>query len=242
MAETIDQISASISQLEDEFNLIAHNLANVGTVGYKRRYNSFSQVLIDQGAGAELPPADGASLPVLDFSQGPITPTGRPLDIALGGKGFFAIETPEGPLYTRNGMFRLDGDMRIVDMSGRIVAGDSGPIVVPPNVGLSQVSISEDGNISAAGLPIGKFKIVDFGEDEGQLVSVGACCFQAPENLKPKEAEGTVIKQGCQEASNVQMVEEMVDMVMVSRLYEANMQFLSVERDTAKSLTGVAMA
>ncbi len=242
MSGVVEQVSAAIGDLKNEFNVIAHNLANVTTVGYKRRYNTFSKALMAQGAGTgEMPPADGSPAPAFDFSQGAIQPTGRPLDIALGGKGFFVIETPEGPLYTRNGMFSLDKDMRIVDMSERVVASDSGPIVVPSDVGLSQVNVSDDGSVSAAGLLIGKFKVVDFGEDEKQLVPVGDCCFQAPEDIRPKDAEGVVVKQGCQESSNVEMVEEMVDMIMVSRLYEANMQFVSVKRDAGKSLTSVAM-
>ena len=179
---------------------------------------------------------------VLDFSQGSLIESGRSLDFALCGKGFFVIETPEGPLYTRNGMFRLNDNGHIVDSSGRIVAGDAGPITVPPQVGLSQISVSTDGNIMAAGNAIGMFKLVDFNENQGKLESVGINCYSVPENVVPAAAENLIVKQGFQESSNVQMVEELVDMMMVSNLYQANMKFISAGGEATQSLMSVAMA
>lgn len=243
MSEIVTQVSSAINGLKQEFNVIAHNLANVSTVGYKRRYNQFSKTLMEQGAGSgEQLPEDSNVTQMFDFSQGPLVETGRPLDFALCGKGFFQIETADGPLYTRNGMFRLNKDMQIVNMAGQIVLGDSGPIVIPPNVGLDQISVSKDGNVSAAGFPVGKFKLVNFKqEDEQKLTPVGGNCYSAPDDLKPQALDNLFVEQGVQESSNVDMVEELVDMIMVSRLYEANMKFVSVKRDSSKSLIGVAM-
>ena len=96
----------------------------------------------------------------LDFSQGNITETGRQLDFGLSGKGFFVIETPNGPLYTRNGIFQTDQNGLLTDSLGRAVAGEGGPITIPGNVGISQVSVSKDGSISADGINIGKFQPV----------------------------------------------------------------------------------
>ena len=243
MSEITAQVGSTISGLKQEFNIIAHNLANVNTVGYKRRYNTFSKTLkAQESITGEQVTEENEPTPAFDFSQGRLIETGRPLDFALGGKGFFMIETPDGPLYTRNGAFRLNNDLQIVDMSGRIVAGDSGPITVPPNVGLSQISVSRDGSISGDGQPIGKLKLVDFKpEDEQGLAPVGASCFQAPYRAKTIEPTNMTVQQKFQESSNVEMVEEMVDMIMVTRLYQANMQFVSVKRDSAKSIIGVAM-
>ena len=243
MSEITTQIGSRINGLTREFNIIAHNLANVGTVGYKRRCNTFSKSLMAQGAGtrAEVGGKINSST-TFDFSQGEIVRTGRPLDFALCGKGFFVIETPKGPLYTRNGMFRLNQDNQLVDSAGRIVAGQAGAISIPPNVGLSQLNVSSDGNISASGAAVGKFRLVDFSDNENELVSVGTNCFQAPIGLdEPETAEHLIVKQGFQESSNVQMVEELVDMIMVSRLYEANMKFVSAKKDTSKSIISVAM-
>lgn len=243
MSDLVSQVSSTIGGLQREFNVIAHNLANVGTVGYKRRCNTFSKSLIAQGVGTQAQANGEVDLEsVFDFTQGSLVETGRSLDFALVGKGFFVIETPNGPLYTRNGMFRIDQNGQIVDSAGRIVAGESGPITIPPNVGLSH-GVSSDGSISGGGASIGKFRLVDFEkDDEKELLAAGMNCFQAPEDVKPESPKNLIVKQGFQEASNVQLVEELVDMIMVSRLYEANMQFVSVKRDTSKSIIDVAMS
>ncbi len=242
MSDIMAQIGSTIDGLTREFNIITHNLANVSTVGYKRRSNAFSKSLMTQGAGTKTVSGDEADLySTFDFTQGSLIQTGRKLDFALSGKGFFVIETPQGPLYTRNGMFRLDQNGQIVDSMGRTVAGESGPISIPPSAGLSQISVSADGNITAAGASAGKFKLVDFKDNESELVAAGFNCFQAPEGMEPEPPENLIVKQGAHEGSNVQLVEELVDMIMVSRLYEANMKFISVSKDTSKSLMSVAM-
>lgn len=243
MPEISTQVSSTINGLTREFELIAHNLANVSTPGFKRRYNDFSKSLIDQQSIVNN--TDGeTSQPItaVDFRQGNFVETGRSLDMALCGKGFFVIETPQGPLYTRNGMFRLNENNQIVDLAGRIVAGQSGPISIPQTVGLSQIGVASDGTITGAGVSIGKIQLVDFQDNETKLVPVGLNCYQAPENIVPEEAENLIVKQGCQESSNVQMIEELVDMIMVTRLYEANMKILAKSGETTKNLLDVAMS
>jgi len=243
MSDVVSQVSSSLSGLQREFGTIAHNLANVSTAGYKRRCNTFSKSLIAQGAGTQAESGEAIDLKsVFDFTQGGMRETGRSLDFALVGKGFFVIETPNGPLYTRNGMFRVDQDGQIVDTAGRIVAGESGAITIPPNVSPLEIGVSSDGGISGGGVAIGKFRLVDFGEDEKELLPAGINCFQSPADIKPESPKNLIVKQGFQENSNVQLVEELVDMIMVSRLYEANMQFISVRRDTSKSIIDVAMS
>lgn len=242
MSDLTALIGSGIDGLTREFNIIAHNLANVSTAGYKRRCNTFSKSLKAQETGTNSETGDVADLyATFDFSQGSFIETGRSLDFALCGKGFFVIETPDGPLYTRNGMFYLDKNGQIVDSAGRIAAGQDGPISIPRDAGLSQISVSSDGSISAAGATIGKFKLVAFKDKENELVAAGLNCFQAPESAVPQPPENLVVKQGFQENSNVQMVEELVDMIMVTRLYEANMKFVSVTQDTSESLINVAM-
>ena len=242
MPEIAAQVSSTIDGLTREFDVIANNLANVSTAGYKRRCNAFSKSLTTQGVGTETETGNGVDLyTTFDFSQGSLIESGRSLDFALCGKGFFVIETPQGPLYARNGMFRLDQNGQIVDSGGRLVAGQSGPISIPSGVGLSQISVSSDGNISAAGAAVGKFKLVDFKDKEGELIADGLNCFRAPKTAEPQQPENLIVKQGFQEGSNVQLVEELVDMIMVTRLYEANMKFMSVGQDVSKGLLNVAM-
>jgi len=215
----------------------------VSTVGYKRRCNAFSRSLEAQGSDWETYSPGIIELDsAFDFSQGSITQTGRTLDLAVYGKGLFVIETPEGPLYTRNGMFRTNPNGQIVDSEGRTVAGEAGPIMIPAGVGLSELSVASDGSISAGGTAIGRFSIVDFGADEDKLVPAGANRYRMPEEgIVPVAAEQIVVKQGYLESSNVKMVDELVDMIMVSRLYEANMKVVSSQSQTSSSIMSVAM-
>ena len=241
MSGITEQVSTSIDALTKEFDIIAHNLANVSTVGFKRRCNAFSKSLEAQDAETYSPGTIDLNS-VFDFTQGSTVETGRPLDFALHGKGFFAIETPEGPLYTRNGTFQTNRNSQIVDSQGRIVAGQAGPITIPNNVGISQLHVSSDGTISAGEIAIGKFNLVDFNDNENKLVPTGNSCYRMPdENIQPVAAEQVVIKQGYQEASNVQIIDELVDMILVSRLYEANMKSLTAAKETSSSLLSVAM-
>jgi len=241
MSVITDQVSTSIDALTQEFDIIAHNLANVSTVGFKRRCNAFSKSLEAQDTETYSPGTIDLNS-AFDFSQGSIVKTDRPLDFALHGKGFFVIETPEGPLYTRNGTFQTNQNSQIVDSQGRIVAGQAGPITIPGNAGISQLSVSSDGTISAGEIAIGKFRLVDFNDNDNKLVPTGDSCYRMPdENIQPVAAEQLVVKQGYQEASNVQIIDELVDMIMVSRLYEANMKSITAEQQASSSLISVAL-
>jgi flagellar basal-body rod protein FlgF len=251
MSELTDQVSSSIDALTKEFEIIAHNLANVSTSGFKRRSNAFSQYIETPEAGTETYLPGSIELnSVFDFSQGNIVETGRPLDFALYGKGFFVIETPNGPLYRRNGMFCTNQNGQIMDSQGRIVAGQAGPITIPGDVGIEQVIVSSDGSISAGGITIGKFRLVDFGDNEETLVPYGENCYAMPDslqgdnilNIQPVAAENIVVKQGYQETSNVKIIDELVDMIMVSRLYEANMKFFTASMEVANTIISAIMA
>jgi flagellar basal body rod protein FlgG len=243
MSDITTQVSSTIDALTQEFNIITHNLANVSTVGYKRICNAFSKSLEARKQGIEeYIPGEIDLNSAIDFSQGSVVHTGRPLDFALYGKGFFVIETPEGPLYTRNGIFLINQNGQIVDSQGRIVSGQGGPITIPAGIGQSQINVSSDGSISAAGTAIGKFSLVVFGDNENQLIPAGGNCFlMLQADIQPVTAENIVVKQGYQEASNVQMIDELVDMIMVTRLYEANMQTVSATNEASSSILGVAM-
>jgi len=239
MSELTTGASASIAALTREFETITHNLANVSTVGYKRRSNAFS---ISLDAQESYSPGSVDLDSLFDFSQGPMVETGRALDFALYGKGFFTIETPEGLLYTRNGMFSRDQNGQIVDSVGRIVAGESGPITIPNNIANSQLHVSSDGTISAGRTAIGKFMLVDFAENQSKLVPTGDSCYRMPDaSIEPVEAERLVVKQKFQEASNVKIIEELVDMIFVTRLYQANMKSITAQQEASGSLMSLAM-
>jgi flagellar basal body rod protein FlgG len=237
MDATTSAISSSLSALTKEYEVIANNLANSNTAGFKRQCNSFSKSLNAlQGNGTDGGNVDTAT----DFSQGSLTYTGSRFDMSLAGKGFFVVETPDGPLYTRNGLFQLNNQGHLVDMEGRTIAGKDGPLIFPQDMSTADMHVSEDGVIQVKNNTIGQLKLVDFGADEASLSPVGKNCFAAPPSLTGKTAKATV-KQGYQESSNVAAVEEMVDLITVSRLYQTNMKLLSNNSDNSKSLLGVAM-
>jgi flagellar basal-body rod protein FlgF len=234
------QVSASLNALTREFDIIAHNMANVSTAGFKRRCNSFTQVLAAQEAAQGQ--AEGEESPGLfDFSQGHLVQTDRTLDFGLHGQGFFVLETPEGPVYTRHGVFHTNQNGQIVDTMGRLVAGAAGPIIVPPDVDIGDLYGADDGRLLAGPLEIGRFRLVDFPEGTDKLQAVGQNCFQAPEDVKPVDAGNVIVRQGYQEASNVRLVDELVNMILVSRMYESNMRLVTVKREASSTAMSVAM-
>lgn len=230
-------VNTSLSALTRQYEAIAHNLANASTTGYKR---------LARGATQEAGPGGASGAPTVrqespvDFTQGPLTRTGRPLDVALHGEGFFVIETPEGPLYTRNGVFQVNTNGQLVDFRGRTVAGDGGPIVLPPDAAVSGVRVSRDGTVSADGQELGRLRIVEFEEREN-LTPQGAHCFRAPADATPADAESTAVQQGFQETSNVRVVRELVDLIMVTRMYEAGLKTIQSQDDRTKNLLQAAM-
>jgi len=239
MADSVAQIGASVDALERQFDIIAHNMANASTAGFKRRCNSFTEAIAAQ-SGPENP-ADEAPQGALDFSQGTLVQTDRSLDLALYGKGFFAIESPEGPLYTRHGIFQTNANGQIVDTAGRMVAGTAGPLLVPPDADLSAICVDGEGRVTAGNAALGQLRIVEFGDQESRLLPVGRNCFVAPADVLPQDATAVTVRQGYEEASNVKLIDELVNMIMVSRLYEANMKLLTVNREASNSAISVAM-
>jgi len=237
---TAAQVSASIDALERQFDVIAHNLANVSTAGFKRRCNSFAQAMAAQGGAQGTDGAQSAQGPV-DFSQGTLVQTDRTLDVSLYGKGFFVLESPEGPCYTRHGIFVTNPNGQIVDTMGRLVAGTAGPLLVPPNLDVSDIHIDNAGMVSAGSAVLGQLRLVEFADKENQLLPVGFNCFRAPKGVEPRAAESVVVRQGYQEASNVKIIDELVNLITVSRLYEANMKLMTVSREASSTAIGVAM-
>jgi flagellar basal body rod protein FlgG len=243
MVEAAGQLGSSIDALMKEYHTVAHNIANVNTTGYKRQVNKFARELMNQASGGAEESVSAAEIKAegaIDFSTGSIVGTGRPLDVAILGKGFFVVETPEGPLYTRNGVFQINTQGQLVDLSNRIVAGAGGPIVVPPTVSELEINIAGDGNIRSKEAVLGKLRIVDFGDNESELEPAGKSCFRVRQEVIPSDAASPVLKQGYRENSNVKLVEELVDLIGVSRLYEINMSILRKNRENSLAMIGVA--
>ena len=176
-----------------------------------------------------------------DMSQGILTRTARRLDLGIEGDGFFVINSPEGPLYSRNGSFHVNALGQIVDPTGDVVAGTSGTLVLPGNKSSLPVNVSRDGTVSIEGAAIGKVRVVNF-SDPSILTPVGATRFEAPEDVAPDEASDYSIHQGAQESSNVNVASEMVDLITVTRMYEANLKVIIAQDERMANILGVALA
>lgn len=257
MANTVESIGAgrmqefastgtSLSALARQYQAIAHNLANSSTVGFKREVSQFQQVFDQVAADLMLEGGQRVGEPVvnhtrLDFTQGTVLETNRKLDLALEGEGFFVVEAPNGPQYTRAGSFRVSPNGQLVDGMGRTVAGKDGPITIPDDVSTEDLFVGFDGTISApGGKKLGTIRVVEF-ENNNQLKPLGDACYEAPAGMKPKEAEETTIQQGYLENSNVSAVEELIKLIRVTRLYEAGVKTISAQDERMKNLLRVAM-
>jgi flagellar basal body rod protein FlgG len=242
-----EETIAALTGLANEYHAIAHNLANANTTGYKRLYGTYTAEGTGVGTAGEPVGTTGGTGPApheltgIDFSQGRIVRTGRSLDVALSGKGFFVIETDRGERYSRNGVFRTNAQGQLVDGSNRTVAGEGGPIIIPGTVSPTEITIDADGRILAGETAVGQLRIVEF-EDVSVLTPEGAGAFVAPDGARPAAAENTTVQQGFQEASNVDAVTELVGLIKVTRLYQANIHTMASGKDRTRNLLRVAMA
>jgi flagellar basal-body rod protein FlgF len=235
--------ASSLQALALQYRAIAHNMANVNTTGFKRDVNTFTEKLMQRMGAISGEPLvnEVQGRNAIDFSQGSIHHTGRKLDMAIEGEGFFVIETPDGDRYTRNGTFRTNENGKLVDFRGRTVAGEGGPITLPDRYALSQVAVAQDGTITAGGREVGKLKVVGF-EDNRDLAPIGDGCYRVTdEDIQPEEIESPVVHQGYSEKSNVNMVEELVDLMQVSRMYEANTKMMKKQDERLRTLMQAAM-
>jgi len=234
-------VSGALKQ-ERKMSVIANNLANVNSNGFKKDQIAFESLLppfkhkedltFEQSRNELLPPdqsnSNVAYVGVADFStdlsQGPLLPTGNTYDLALNGKGFFIVNTPDGIAYTRKGDFHLDANNKLVDRNGNPVqSGAGGGDVVLAAAG-GKTTIDKNGFISVGrGLgntPVGQVGVVDFVNGE-KLEKLGNGLYR-PINKEAKGVEPpqTEIRQGFIEQSNVKSVDEMTKMIETVRAFE----------------------
>jgi flagellar basal-body rod protein FlgF len=223
--------------LRRQLDIIANNLANVNTGSYKREDLAFVEYLVKpDGAGnPTFARADGRVAMVQDLGmvrdtrQGPMAQTDAPMDLAINGEGYFVVDTPDGPRYTRQGRFQVDANSQLVTSDGYPVQGTDGPIFVPPDDG--EVKIARDGTISTVGGQIGRVRLVSFA-DETSLKHAGASLYLA--TTAPEPAPDSEVIQGMVEESNVQPVVELTEMIAVLRNYQAAQKIVDAHDDMAR--------
>jgi flagellar basal-body rod protein FlgF len=201
-------------------DVIANNIANVNTPGFKRESAKFEELV--QGVKPTKEPGSPRSLSfvrdagvVRDISAGHVENTGAPFDLAINGNGYFVVQTAAGDRYTRNGHFTLNADGVIVTEEGDPVLGDGGPITVTTDDG--DIGIGLDGTVSGKQGQLAKLRLVDF-KNERALTKLGTSLYSTTQ--APVPASGTM-SQGMLESSNVQPVVEISRMIEMMRAYEA---------------------
>ncbi len=212
-------VSGSAAQ-EIWLEKVTNNLANVNTAGYKGDHLSFESLLLGGEKGATAPPSSSVSLIMvrdgLDLGQGTVKMTGNPLDFAIEGEGFFVVDTPDGIRYTRNGVFTLDNEGRLVTQQGYAVMGEKGEI----EIGGGKVEAAEDGTLAVNGREIGKIRIVTV-DDPRYLSKEGENLFRILDGGGEGTAEEARVVQGALEMSNVNVIREMTRLININRAYSA---------------------
>lgn len=221
--------------LQRKMDMVANNVANMNTTGFKAERQMFVQFLLPR-TGA--PTSTDQVAMVSDYGsyrdtrEGPIQVTGNPLDVALNGDGYLTVQGPNGTLYTRSGSLTLAGDGTLSDQSGHPVLDESGsPIVIQQDD--KEISISEDGVISARRGQIAKLGVFKFARPNF-LQATGNGLYQTSE---PALADpDTKLRQGALEGSNVQPIAEMSQMIEVQRSYQTVASLIQAQTDNEKDM------
>jgi len=215
--------------LRRQLDVVANNLANMNTAGFKGEKMMFVEHLV-RSRGGNMPVNEKTSYvrdiaTLRDFSEGPLEQTGNPLDLAIDGEGFFTIQTDQGDQYTRNGHFELDQAGQLVTKSGAPVLAEGGnPVFFAP--GDTKIAISKDGTISTQNGDLGKLAIVNF--TNAQVLRPGAGGLFATD-ATPNVVATPNVQQGMLEGSNVLPIVEMANMINVHRTYDGVKAFIDRE-------------
>ncbi len=218
--------------LQTQMDMVSNNIANMNTPGYRAQNLVFIEQISAPKGG------DDPLSMVMDYGQfhvtkpGPVKITSNPLDLALVGPGYFTVQGPDGPRYTRAGNFELNVLGELVTPAGYPVSGaGGGSIIIPDSAG--RVTISADGTISGNEGEIGKLMIVEF-ENQQTLNPEGDNLYASSEQGIPSEK--TSVTQGALEGSNVQPVQEMSEMIRILREYQMLARSLQNEHDRQRTV------
>jgi flagellar basal-body rod protein FlgG len=252
MFRSLATAASGMEAQQTRLDVTAHNIANVSTNGFKRERAEFADLIYQTMRPAGAPTGNGANAPsateiglgtrlsttAREFGQGELHQTGNQLDVAIEGKGFLAVTMPNGDAaYTRDGALQVTAEGRLVTSEGYSIAGD---ITIPPES--TSVSIAADGTISAAvpgdsqPVQLGKLQVATFVNPAG-LAAQGGTLFRETSASgaavlgSPGEGGAGSIRQGMLEVSNVNVVEEMIDLIAGQRAYEINSRVIKAADD-----------
>ena len=231
--------------LARELDVVANNIANVNTTGYKSNSTVFHEFLMPGVRANGFRGADRLVSFVhdratwTDFTQGSVQPTGNPLDVAISGNAFLTVQTPRGERYSRNGALQINNQGQLVTSEGFPVVGQNGPIVFQPND--HDISIGIDGTISVregqntTDSQRGKLQLASFDQPQ-RLEKDGTSTYAAPNGVAPQTLPANVrVNQGTIEKSNVKSVMEMTRMIEITRAYTQVASMLQTQSDMRRS-------
>ena len=222
----------------ETLDMLANNLANAGTNGFKSDHEFYNLYVSPEAQASDSPGTTTTTIPVIeknwtDFSQGMLVRTDNKLDLALDGKGFFTAKGPSGPLYTRNGSFRLSP-------KGELTTADGYPLLTDDNKTIqsqstSPLEIAKDGEVQQDGQLLGKLRLVEF-QTAAPVDKVGNTYFQMTDPLsKPTPASSVKVEQGKIESSNVSAASSAGHLVKVMRQFEMLQKAINLSSQMNKS-------
>ncbi len=216
----------------ESLDMLANNIANSSAPGFKADHEFYGLYLSAETADAPQGTTAGA-LPVIerqwiDFTQGSLTPTANPLDLALSGQGFFVAQSPNGPVFTRDGNFRIAPNGHLETQAGYQVQGQDGKPILLDNS--RPVEVTTNGSIRQDGQDIGQISIVNF-KDPSALTKRGSNYFRTDASMPPVPATQTEIQQGKLEAANAQPGESAVRLVNIMRQFESLQKAMAIGAD-----------
>jgi flagellar basal-body rod protein FlgG len=217
---------AGIEGMDEKVKALMNNMVNAETPGYRKSdvvIKSFPTYLdaAQTKSSTQVPRIDGT---YYNHSPGTLLRTGNKTDIAIGGNGFFVVDTPNGEGYTRDGRFTFDKDGTLVTVAGNYpVQGMGGQITVTPG---SQVEFSSEGQILVDGMVVNNIKVVQC-ENPDSLEPISGTTFKAKTETRMIVTEAPKVISGYIEASNVNIIEEMMNMIYMSRIYSVNAKVIS---------------
>ena len=220
--------------------VLANNLSNGSTPGFKAdraSYGSFQRVLLPgvkgpTGQDAQIYQSATLNATVIDPSSGPLYSTGNQFDLAISGDGWFAVQTPQGERYTRDGHFHLDAQGRLVTADGYQVLGESGALTITG----PDVQVSATGEVSSGGKSVGKLKLMKL-SDPATVTKEGKGLYGGG---NPAPATAASVQQGWLEGSNADTMRLMVDMIATMRSYEMNQRVIQAQDATLQAVLDAA--
>ena len=231
------------SALRRQMDIVANNIANMNTSGFKAERMMFAEHLVRSKGGESYfgeklsYVRDVASM--RDLTAGPLEQTGNPLDLAISGEAYFTVQTDDGDRYTRNGRFQLNQDGELVTQGGMPVMTDSGQTITFAQDD-RDISVARDGTISTANGILGKLALVAFENPQGLEQNAGGLYATQQDPQDPDPDAGIV--QFSVEGSNVEGILEMTRMIEVHRTYDSVKNFIDKEDERQKSMIKALIA